>query len=185
MRSSRRGLDAAIRAVVDEQIQARVLALECVRAAQRIALYRAYDGETATDALRDAFDATGRAVTYAAATSGEPVRFVDVREWRHVGRGLPVPYGPEVRLESGDVVIVPVVAVCEAGYRIGMGGGCYDRGLVSCPAHAVGIGYEFQRIASFARDPWDRPLDSFVCEAAIHHYDPPTSIVEPERETPL
>ena len=65
---------------------------------------------------------------------------------------------------SGDVV-VPDVVVCsllainQQGYRLGRGGGYYDRYLAAHTLQCFGIAYDWQQNMSFTPDIWDMPLD--------------------------
>ena len=71
-----------------------------------------------------------------------------------------------------DLVLVPLVGFDGAGARLGMGGGHYDRcfrfrGWKRVWRHPklLGVGYDFQRLASIQREPWDVPLDGAVTES--------------------
>jgi 5-formyltetrahydrofolate cyclo-ligase len=67
-----------------------------------------------------------------------------------------------------DVVIVPGAAFTTDGFRIGYGGGYYDRFLKSCPAVSVGIAFDMQVVDKIPFDvQWDVPLDYVVTESRI------------------
>jgi 5-formyltetrahydrofolate cyclo-ligase len=76
------------------------------------------------------------------------------------GIAEPLPEQPEV---YPDVVLVPLLAVDAKGYRLGYGGGFYDRTLqglrVKKPIIAVGIGYDEQRIDVVPHLDYDQRLD--------------------------
>jgi 5-formyltetrahydrofolate cyclo-ligase len=80
---------------------------------------------------------------------------------------------PEVErslfIEPGtiDVVIVPCVAFDAGGWRMGWGGGHYDRYLPRCPkAHLIGVAFEVQRVDSVVVIPGrDIRLDEVMTEA--------------------
>jgi 5,10-methenyltetrahydrofolate synthetase len=88
-------------------------------------------------------------------------------------------YRPGDRLEKGvwnipipaegdpvipDIVIAPLVGVDPGNYRLGYGGGFFDRTLASLPAKplVVGVGYEMQRIPTIHAQPHDIPMDRIV-----------------------
>ena len=62
-----------------------------------------------------------------------------------------------------DVVLVPLLVFDAAGYRLGYGGGFYDRSLDELRAHklivAVGIAYDEQRLDAVPHLDYDQPLD--------------------------
>lgn len=67
---------------------------------------------------------------------------------------------------SPDLLFVPLLAFDEAGYRLGYGGGYYDRTLAALPqARAIGYGFSFQQVEAVPRGPFDIPLRIIVTEA--------------------
>ncbi|MZR63335.1 5-formyltetrahydrofolate cyclo-ligase [Alcanivorax sp. DP30] len=68
-----------------------------------------------------------------------------------------------------DVILLPAVAFDRAGYRIGMGGGYYDRTLADLQRRPrrprlVTVGYDFQCVEEgvLPLAPWDQPADRIV-----------------------
>ena len=51
------------------------------------------------------------------------------------------PKGPAVNADEIDLVIVPCLHVNREGYRLGQGGGSYDRALASMRAYRIGLIY--------------------------------------------
>lgn len=77
--------------------------------------------------------------------------------------GIPYPDGSaEVR---PDVVLVPLNAFDAAGFRLGYGGGYFDRTLAALDALAVGVGFELGRVDSVLPQAHDLPMDWIVTEA--------------------
>jgi len=67
-----------------------------------------------------------------------------------------------------DVVIVPGAAFTIDGFRIGYGGGYYDRFLKKCPAVSIGIAFDMQVVDQIPHDVrWDVPIDHVVTESRI------------------
>ena len=64
-----------------------------------------------------------------------------------------------------DVVLVPLNAFDAAGYRIGYGGGYFDRTLAVLDTVAVGVGFELGRADSVFPQTHDRPMHWLVTEA--------------------
>lgn len=71
-------------------------------------------------------------------------------------------------LAQPDIVLVPLLAFDRAGYRLGYGGGFYDRTLevlrAEAPTIAVGIGYAGQGVDKLPIDAYDQKLDWIVTE---------------------
>lgn len=69
-----------------------------------------------------------------------------------------------------DVLVAPVVGFDPQCYRLGYGGGYFDRTLAARGAGAtvVGVGYEAAALDSIRPLPHDIPLQAVVTEVAIH-----------------
>jgi len=80
---------------------------------------------------------------------------------------IPVP-ADEIPLLP-DTLLVPLVAFDRYGYRLGYGGGYFDRTLadLSPAPTTLGVGFELARVASIFPEAHDRPLDYLVTEAGI------------------
>jgi 5,10-methenyltetrahydrofolate synthetase len=65
-----------------------------------------------------------------------------------------------------DVVISPIVGFDAQNYRLGYGGGFFDRTLAAMPTKAlvIGIGYETGRIPTIHPQAHDIPMDRIVTE---------------------
>jgi 5-formyltetrahydrofolate cyclo-ligase len=81
------------------------------------------------------------------------------------GTKAPAPSAPE---RDPDILMVPMLAFDGAGYRLGYGGGFYDRSLEALRARkrvtAVGVAFSGQRVDAVPRGPHDQPLDWIVTE---------------------
>lgn len=68
-----------------------------------------------------------------------------------------------------DMIIVPGVAFDAKGYRIGYGGGYYDRFLknVRKDCMKAGIAYEFQVVDELPKEDHDIPLDMIITQERI------------------
>ena len=67
---------------------------------------------------------------------------------------------------------MPLLAFDGHGYRLGYGGGYYDRTLAAWPNGArpvmIGIAYESGKCGRLPREAHDMPLDAIVTESAIY-----------------
>lgn len=81
--------------------------------------------------------------------------------------GIPIPAMGET--VTPDIVLLPLVAFDGAGFRLGYGGGYFDRTLAVLDPRplAVGVGFEVARTASIRPQPHDLPLDVIVTEAGV------------------
>ncbi|HLO86488.1 MAG TPA: 5-formyltetrahydrofolate cyclo-ligase [Nostocaceae cyanobacterium] len=79
----------------------------------------------------------------------------------------PHPETPTIHPEEVDLILVPCVACDERSYRLGYGGGYYDR-LLSSPDWAkkptIGIVFDFAYLSQIPIDSWDKPLHTVVTE---------------------
>ena len=70
--------------------------------------------------------------------------------------------------ESGfdlDLILVPDMAFTEHGYRLGYGGGYYDRFLEAEPDHPlVALCYDFQMLDEIPVEPHDVKMDKVISE---------------------
>lgn len=71
------------------------------------------------------------------------------------------------------VLIVPLLAFDRRGYRLGYGGGFYDRTLellrAKGPVTAIGFAFAAQEVAVVPTEPTDQPLDLIVTEKGPVH----------------
>jgi 5-formyltetrahydrofolate cyclo-ligase len=65
-----------------------------------------------------------------------------------------------------DIVIAPVVGFDDTNYRLGYGGGFFDRTLAAMPKRplVIGVGYAGSRIATIYPQPHDIPMDIIVTD---------------------
>ena len=72
------------------------------------------------------------------------------------------------------VVIVPLVGFDARGYRLGYGGGFYDRTLAllraAGPVTALGYAYDAQELAQVPIDAYDQRLDGIVTETGLRRF---------------
>ncbi|ULB08606.1 5-formyltetrahydrofolate cyclo-ligase [Cereibacter azotoformans] len=100
---------------------------------------------------------------------GQPLRF---REWSPGCPMIEGPFGARVPQEGAwldpQVLIVPLLAFDRRGYRLGYGGGFYDRTLERLralhPVTAVGFAFSAQELPEVPIEPTDQPLDAILTE---------------------
>ena len=83
--------------------------------------------------------------------------------------GIPEPVTQAFRGYAA-VTVIPLLAINPRGYRLGYGGGFYDRYLKGKKTLKVGLGYAFQLTDELCEDGWDEPLDIFITERGIYRF---------------
>ena len=100
------------------------------------------------------------------------------REWHPgvemaVGK-LDIPY-PRASAELvPNTVLLPMNGFDEQGYRLGYGGGFFDRTLESLRDSkplVIGLNFELGAIATIRPQPWDIPMDYVVTERGVYRRD--------------
>lgn len=81
--------------------------------------------------------------------------------------GIPIP-ATDRRLHP-DVLLLPLVAFDAAGYRLGYGGGYFDRTLAVMQARplSIGVGFELCAVRDIQPAAHDIPLDLVVTESGM------------------
>ncbi len=91
-----------------------------------------------------------------------PLNFSESFEVGSFGILEPIPTLPKIDLTCVDVILVPAIACDYRGYRLGYGGGFYDRFLIHQTGFTVGVVFEDFLIKNFPTQAWDLPVKS-VC----------------------
>ena len=107
--------------------------------------------------------------------AGQALRF---REWSPGCAMVAGEFGALIPAEGvwlePEVVIVPLVGFDARGYRLGYGGGFYDRTLAGLRARhdvmAVGFAFAAQELPEVPIDQYDQRLDVIVTEAGIRTF---------------
>jgi 5-formyltetrahydrofolate cyclo-ligase len=135
-------------------------------------IYNSFGSEADTKSIISALIILGKDV-YLPKTVGDKMYAVkyDGCEEHLVKSNLGI-YEPQGEEYDGDfdVVVVPLLAINSRGYRLGYGGGYYDKFLKNTKAIKVGIGYSLQITDEFEEDEWDVPLDAFICEKGVYGF---------------
>jgi len=172
LRSVRAALPASACESRSAEITTRVLALEELRAVETVLAFASIRNEVDTQALIDAFHTMGkrvalprvvdRALTLHLVKQGEELRAGAFSVPEPPADAPPIPAG-EV-----DFALIPALAVDPRGYRIGYGGGYYDRLLPQLRnALSCALVYDFQLVAEIPELPFDVTVDLIVTDAQV------------------
>ena len=190
--AARDALSVEERDRLSKSIVSRILASPVFRQAKTILIYKGIRGEVRLEALEEA-------VGIGAAGSSEEAEHADFAEkrlvyplcisktemialeplgedsWKDGYCGIREPVrekSVEIRPEEIDLVICPCTVFDEAGGRMGMGAGFYDRYLPRCTnAHIVAVAFEAQKADCVPMEPWDRPMELVFTEKAVYNAD--------------
>jgi 5-formyltetrahydrofolate cyclo-ligase len=167
------------RRVLDEAIGRHLFELLTVHKPRSIAAYWPFDGEPDLLPTLHRFEEMNLRVALPLIGGSQARPCMTFRQWspgtdmncNHFG--IPEPARtPLVPIENFDMILMPLLAWDEAGTRLGMGGGYYDRALQSFRNKSqplrVGIAYEFQKITRLPKEPWDIPLHMVISEAGCY-----------------
>jgi len=134
-----------VRDIVDDrlvrsvQLWAAVAALPEYAAAHTVLAFKGFNSEPDTDALFARVAADGKRLLLPRIEDGAIV-VVDADGPMATSRiGVSEPQGPALPLDVVDFVIVPGLAFTIDGYRLGYGGGFYDRFLPQLTVPNVGV----------------------------------------------
>ena len=108
--------------------------------------------------------------------AGLPLKF---RQWSPEAAMVPGDFGALIPAEGvwvePEVLIVPLLAFDARGYRLGYGGGFYDRTLEALrarrPTLAVGFAFGAQEVACVPTEPTDQRLDALVSDLGLRIFD--------------
>ena len=169
---------AADAAVWSAEAARRALAALAPAPGTAISAFWSLPGEIDTAPLRDGLLAAGADLLLPRLEGrGRPLAF---HRWRPGDRLLPGPLGlmqpdPAAPRLRPEVLIVPLLAFDERGYRLGYGGGYYDRTLAALAADggrplAAGFAFELQRVERVPVDAHDARLDLMVTEQLVRRF---------------
>ena len=81
--------------------------------------------------------------------------------------GIPIPRDGEAVVP--DIVLLPLLAFDAQGFRLGYGGGYFDRTLAAMVPRpqAIGVGFELGRVPDIRPQAHDIPLAAIVTEAGV------------------
>lgn len=138
----------------------------------RYFVYYSFGSEADTHAIIDGLLSRGKEV-YLPRVEGRDmvaVRYYgDVERLKVNSYGISEPQG-ESYTGGFDVIVAPLLAINTRGYRLGYGGGYYDRFLRERTSPVVGLGYYFQLTDEFEENGQDVPVDKFICERGIYDF---------------
>jgi 5-formyltetrahydrofolate cyclo-ligase len=137
-----------------------------------VSFYSAFRGEPVLrDTMKHIVARGGRTALPVVVARGQPLAF---RVWTPADPTKPgawnIPEPTEqAEIVLPDVVIAPIVGFDRAAYRLGYGGGFYDRTLASFAKRprVFGVGYSQAALRTIFPQPHDIPTDAVITERGI------------------
>ena len=155
----------------------KLLNLDCIKNAKNIMLYLDFNNEVSTDSLIKKLLNLGKIVSSPITLKEErkliPSQITDLKNGIQYGayniREPKPEWSPAINIKDLDVIIVPAVAYDKNCYRLGYGGGFYDRFLENLRKDAVtiGIAFDLQIFDEVPKEAHDAQLDNIVTESRI------------------
>ncbi len=112
----------------------------------------------------------GHAALPVVVEKGQPLEFHLWRAGEALARGVwNIPVPAERRSCTPDIVLAPVVGYDAACYRLGYGGGFFDRTLaaMAMKPRIIGVGYSRAKLATIYPQTYDIAMDLIVTEAGV------------------
>lgn len=168
-----------VRAEKNARIRSRVLELASNTPATVFALFVDYRHEVETRSIIDALLAMGKTVALPIAhfDTGQ-LTFIAIQSrdcLQKTAKGLwepPAGSGPVIPAEKLELIITPGSAFDMKGYRMGYGGGFYDRLLANrvSGSKAVGLAFSEQVVENVPTDSHDSPLDGLITDEGTYWF---------------
>ena len=167
MKSRRLLLSDSERAAKSEELVRRLLD-EIPKEADSFLFYAPFKGEVDLLPLADSLLKEGKVVAFPKVVS-EEIRPIAVGSLRELSPGFASirepSYSPHRVLKRVDVVFVPGIAFDLECFRLGYGGGFYDRFLANWEVGTkIGICFDFQVLDRLPVEPFDQLVDLVVTE---------------------
>lgn len=169
--AARLALDARTHGQLSARIEAHLAALLTALPPQTLAFCAPVRGEFDARKLASRLLQRGwQAAMPIVAETAAPMRF---RRWTPVCamdvgcHGIPIPAAGAELVPT--IILLPLLAFDPQGFRLGYGGGYFDRTLAALAPRpqAIGVGFELARVADIGPQAHDIGLDKVVTEAGI------------------
>ncbi|CAB4718189.1 MAG: 5-formyltetrahydrofolate cyclo-ligase [Actinobacteria bacterium] len=142
-----------------------------IASATTIATYVSYGVEPSTDEINNAFLKAGKKLLLPR-VNGDILDWVywdgDMKKLKTT-KNLAEPVGPAIDdFSELSAVIVPALHIDKDGYRLGQGGGYYDRALTYLPGWKIGLVHSGELTGmTLPREVHDMPLDAAATPSIV------------------
>lgn len=171
----RKGLSAQDRAIYSEKIAEKILTSDFYKNSETIMCFINFSNEVSTRNFMERVIADGKRIavpiTYPDTYQLKPSILKSLNELEPGFYNILTPKKEFERFidpSEIDLVIVPGVAFRKDGYRVGYGGGYYDRFLSKIPnTPTIAIGFDIQIVEDLPVDSYDIAVDYIYTEKNI------------------
>lgn len=157
-----------------QKITEKLLSMKCIKDASTIMLYLDFNNEVKTDQLINKLISLRKTVAAPVTIKDErkliPFKITNLKDGINIGAyGIREPKkdpSNELNVEAIDILIVPAVAYDKDCYRLGYGGGFYDRFIehLRDDAITIGIAFDLQVFDSIPKENHDAQLNYVITE---------------------
>lgn len=175
---SRKNKDSEFISINSQIITEKLLSMDCIQQASTIMLYLDFNNEVKTDQLITKLISLRKTVTSPVTIKDErkliPYEITNLKEGINIGAyGIREPnkdISNEIDVKNIDVLIVPAVAYDKNCYRLGYGGGYYDRFIehLRDDAITIGIAFDLQLFDSIPKEEHDAQLNYIITESSTY-----------------
>ena len=171
IRQKRRELSLAQRNNAQTIIYQKIKNHPAVNQAQHIAIFLSFDGEVDTKPIIEYLWQQNKSVYLPVPIAEQQLLFLNYSPKTPLIKnkfGILQPAIDEtssITIEQLDIVFTPLVAFDERGYRMGMGGGYYDRALANYQKQQIlpiGLAFACQKVAKLDNQPLDIKLPEII-----------------------
>jgi len=175
LRRQAAGIPADMRREIDRAIAQRVLAFPAFQTADTIFCFFSVGTEIDTHSILEQSLQWGKTLCLPRCQPGgimEPVAVSDLSALTDTFFDIPQPDAdiPAVSPETIDLAVIPGLAFDEQGYRLGQGGGYYDRFLPKLSGVSIGLCRRIASLPAVPREPHDYPVSILVTEKEITEF---------------
>ena len=146
-----------------------------IESATTIASYISYEYEPSTVEINEAFLRSGKVVLLPRINGdqlewvrwdGDPANLI-------IKKKISEPVGPAlIDLTQIQAVVVPALRIDHSGFRLGQGGGYYDRALAHMKARKIGLVYAGELSSEvLPHEPHDVPLDAAATPSIVVRFN--------------
>jgi len=147
--------------------------IQTVSGARAIIAYKAISFEADIDFALSELELSRNLKIFYPRIIGRDLEFVQAISWNTGKFSVPEPVGTHTTsLESTDFCIVPGLGFNRRGYRLGRGGGFYDRALDGFPAEKI-LGVSFSEVfpVDFQEEPHDIRAGRLITDKEVIFFE--------------